>query len=136
MSDKKGPIEREDATIFFDVSDRSLLLREATTCLLDDFQNFIAFTLDRAEKDKIDFFEDQESFDMLMEHLGGALSFSLNTIVGYFTDGTEGDDDFLAENLEKQMKEEGLQVSSRLLDMLQDNPDIKLWLEDDEEEEE
>ena len=98
MSELKGPIEREDATIYFDVSDRSLLLREATTCLLNDFENFIAFTLERAEKDKIDFFEDQESFDMLMEHLGGALSFSLNTIVGYFTDGTEGDDDFLAEN--------------------------------------
>tara|TARA_Y100000401_G_C8312417_1_gene220539 strand:+ start:506 stop:913 length:408 start_codon:yes stop_codon:yes gene_type:complete len=135
MSELKGPIEREDATIYFDVSDRSLLLREATTCLLNDFENFIAYTLERAEKDKIDFFEDQESFDMLMEHLGGALSFSMNTIVSYFTDGTEGDDDFLAENLEKQLQEEGLQVSSRLLDMLQDNPELKLWLEDDEEEE-
>jgi hypothetical protein len=130
-----GPIEREDATIYFDASDRSLLLREATTCFLDDFNNFIAFTLDTAKKDDIDFFEDQESLDMLMEHLGGALSFSLNTIVGYFTDGTEGDDDFLAENLEKQMMEEGLQINSRILDIVQDNPDLKLWLEDDEEEE-
>lgn len=135
MSDKKGPIEREDATIYFDASDRSLLLREATTCLLSDFNNFINFTLDTAKQDDIDFFEDQESFDMLMEHLGNALSFSLSTIVGYFTDGTDGDDDFLAENLEKQMMEEGLQINSRILDMVQDNPDLRLWLEDDEEEE-
>jgi len=135
MSDKKGPIEREDATIYFDASDRSLLLREATTCLLSDFNNFINFTLDTAKKDDVDFFEDQESFDMLMEHLGNALSFSLSTIVGYFTDGTDGDDDFLAENLEKQMMEEGLQINSRILDMVQDNPELRLWLEDDEEEE-
>ena len=135
MSDKKGPIESEEATIYFDASDRSLLLREATTCLLSDFNNFINFTLDTAKQDDIDFFEDQESFDMLMEHLGNALSFSLSTIVGYFTDGTDGDDDFLAENLEKQMMEEGLQINSRILDMVQDNPDLRLWLEDDEEEE-
>ena len=130
-----GPIEREHATIFFDVSDRSLLLKEATICLLDDFQEFVAFTLDKAEKDEVDFFEDQESFDMLMEHLGGVLSFSMNVIVSYFTDGTEGDDDFLAEDLEKHMMKEGLQVSSRIMDMLQENPELKLWLEDDEEEE-
>ena len=130
-----GPIEREDATIIFDASDRALLLREATTCLLDDFQNFIAYTLDTAEQENVNFFEDQESLDMLMEHLGGALSFSMNTIVGYFTDGTEGDDDFLAEDLEKKMKEEGLQVNSRIVDMVQQN-DLKLWLEDDDEEEE
>ena len=130
-----GPIEREDATIFFDVSDRSLLLKEATICLLDDFQEFVAFTLDKAEKDEVDFFEDQESFDMLMEHLGGVLSFSMNVIVSYFTDGTEGDDDFLAEDLEKHMMKEGLQVSSRIMDRLQENPELKLWLEDDEEEE-
>ena len=130
-----GPIEREDATIFFDVSDRSLLLKEATICLLDDFQEFVAFTLDKAEKDEVDFFEDQEAFDMLMEHLGGVLSFSMNVIVSYFTDGTEGDDYFLAEDLEKHMMKEGLQVSSRIMDMLQENPELKLWLEDDEEEE-
>ena len=50
MSELKGPIEREDATIYFDVSDRSLLLREATTCLLSDFENFIAFTLEEQRK--------------------------------------------------------------------------------------
>ena len=131
-----GPIEREDATIFFDVSDRSLLLKEATICLLDDFQEFVAFTLDKAEKDEVDFFEDQESFDMLMEHLGGVLSFSMNVIVSYFTDGTEGDDDFLAEDLEKHMMKEGLQVSSRIMDMLQENPELKLWLDENLEEEE